>query len=54
MPHHIRARVERYLSATINRPIVDYEDFRLGDFKVADFFQKLTEALRFIEDRNND
>jgi len=54
MSHHIGAGVERYLGATINRAIVDYEDFTLGDFQSTDVFQKLTEALRFIKNRNDD
>jgi hypothetical protein len=38
MPHHIGAGVKGDLGATVNRPIVDDQDFRVSDFQRADIF----------------
>jgi hypothetical protein len=54
MPHHIGAGVKGDLGAAVNRPIIDNQDLRPSDFQRADIFQKLTQALRFIENRNDD
>jgi hypothetical protein len=37
MAHNVGAGVKRDLSATINRPVVNYEDFSVSDLQRADF-----------------
>jgi hypothetical protein len=37
MAHNVGAGIKRYLSATINRPVVNYEDFSVSDFQRTDF-----------------
>jgi hypothetical protein len=54
MPHHVGAGVKRYLSAAVNRPIVNYEDFSLSDLQRVDFVEESCEILRLVENRNND